>query len=159
MIRINPTLGFTLILLSMMIGAGVVSGSWGYTLGREALRGVTQPETRPGQLGASDGESAPQSGLVLLSEDQLINNARARMEGNTPRAAVTPPSTPAATPTTAIAPSAPEPEGVPNDWSENPPEAPVTAPWEEETADGLDEVTDPAVDNDEEVESLIEPSL
>lgn len=88
MIRINPTLGLTLILLSMMIGAGVVSGSWGYTLGREALRGVTQPETRPGHVGVSDGESAPQSGLAILNEEELINNAKSRMAGNTPTAAV-----------------------------------------------------------------------
>ncbi|HEY9816748.1 MAG TPA: hypothetical protein V6D20_13260 [Candidatus Obscuribacterales bacterium] len=91
MIRINPTLGLTLILLSMMIGAGVVSGSWGYALGREALRGVTQPETRPGQVGTSDGESAPQSGLAILDEEELINNAKNRMAGNTPTAAVTSP--------------------------------------------------------------------
>lgn len=93
MIRVNPTLAFTLILLSTMIGAGVVSGSWGYAFGREALRGITQPETRPGQTADADGESAPRSGLIILNEDELINDARARMAGNTPTAAVTSPTT------------------------------------------------------------------
>lgn len=93
MIRVNPTLAFTLILLSTMIGAGVVSGSWGYILGREALRGITQPETRPGQLADTDGESAPRSGLTILNEDEIINDVRARMAGNTPTAAVNTPTT------------------------------------------------------------------
>jgi hypothetical protein len=93
MIRVNPTLAFTLILLSTMVGAGVVSGSWGYILGREALRGITQPETRPGQVADTDGESAPRSGLTILNEDEIINDVRARMAGNTPTAAVTSPTT------------------------------------------------------------------
>lgn len=164
MIRINPTLGLTLILLSMMIGAGVVSGSWGYTLGREALRGVTQPETRPGQVGASDGESAPQSGLAILNEDELINNAKSRMAGNTPTAAVT---SPAASPVSE--PPASEPSREPVMGAEEPSEDnQITAePFPDEPGDGqaatpVNDLSEPSpAENNwvDEPEVLEEPSF
>jgi len=36
---ISPAVAFTTVLLALMVGAGVVSSSWGYALGRQALTG------------------------------------------------------------------------------------------------------------------------
>lgn len=80
---INPTLALTLILLSLMVGAGVLSGSWGYSLGREALKSVTQPDTRPGNpLVDSEAMPARHEGFTLLKEEEILNNVKARVEGN-----------------------------------------------------------------------------
>ncbi|NJN86705.1 MAG: hypothetical protein HC881_10810 [Leptolyngbyaceae cyanobacterium SL_7_1] len=79
---INPTLALTLILLSLMVGAGVLSGSWGYSLGREALKSVTQPDTRPGNpLVDSEAMPARHEGFTLLKEEEILNNVKARVEG------------------------------------------------------------------------------
>ena len=79
----NPAVAFTLILLSLMIGAGVVSASAGYALGRQALTGVRQPESRP-----SSGNSVArtQSGgqPALLSEEDILQEVNARIQGKIP---------------------------------------------------------------------------
>lgn len=81
---INPTLALTLILLSLMVGAGVLSGSWGYALGREALKGVTQPDTRPGNpLVDSEAMPARHQGFALLKEEEILTDVKARVEGKT----------------------------------------------------------------------------
>ncbi|MGP1384729.1 MAG: hypothetical protein ACTS2F_14285 [Thainema sp.] len=80
--RINSAVVFTFILLSLMIGAGVVSSAWGYRLGREALKGITQPDTRPTNNMArrnSNGEGT----LVFLKESDILAEVQARMEGRT----------------------------------------------------------------------------
>ena len=45
--RLNSTVVLTLVLLVLMVGAGLTSATWGYKLGREALKGITQPDARP----------------------------------------------------------------------------------------------------------------
>ncbi len=80
--KINSAVVFTFILLSLMIGAGVVSSAWGYRLGREALKGITQPDTRPTNNMArrnSTGEGT----LVFLKEGDILAEVQARMEGKT----------------------------------------------------------------------------
>lgn len=80
--RINSAVVFTFILLSLMVGAGVVSSAWGYRLGREALKGITQPDTRPTNNMArrnSTGEGT----LVFLKESDILAEVQARMEGKT----------------------------------------------------------------------------
>jgi hypothetical protein len=82
---VNPAVAFTLILLSLMIGGGIVSASWGYTLGRQALTGVRQPESRP-TSGAplNRTESTGTHGApVLLNEDDIIQEVTSRMQGGT----------------------------------------------------------------------------
>lgn len=80
--KINPAIAFTLILLAMMFGAGIVSSSWGYALGRQALVGVKQPETRPSSPSAASRSSNTQnSDFVLLKEDDILKNVKARIEG------------------------------------------------------------------------------
>ncbi|MBD0269204.1 MAG: hypothetical protein ICV77_13040 [Cyanobacteria bacterium Co-bin8] len=78
----NPAVAFTLILLSLMIGGGVVSASWGYTLGSQALTGVRQPETRPtsgtpvtrGSGAGGDGTAA------FLSEADILQEVKSRIQ-------------------------------------------------------------------------------
>lgn len=77
----NPAVAFTLILLSLMIGGGVVSASWGYTLGRQALTGVRQPESRPtsGTPIARGGGAGAEPGF--LNEADVLQAVKARMQG------------------------------------------------------------------------------
>jgi hypothetical protein len=78
---VNPTVTLTLILLFLMVAAGVVSGSWGYALGREALKGITQPDVRPS---TALGEGSPRHEEVpILSEAAIVADVKARMEGRT----------------------------------------------------------------------------
>jgi hypothetical protein len=81
--KVNSTLAFTLILLSLMIGAGVVSAAWGYALGREALKGVTQPDSRPIHGAEAPGDRPPQRPeLMLLKESDILEGVKARMSGD-----------------------------------------------------------------------------
>jgi hypothetical protein len=81
-VKVNSTLALTLILLSLMIGAGVVSAAWGYALGREALKGVTQPDSRPAHEGTEAQGNAPhRQELVLLKESEIIENVKAQTSG------------------------------------------------------------------------------
>jgi hypothetical protein len=90
--KVNPTLALTLILLSLMIAAGVVSGSWGFAIGREALKGVTQPDSRPRQGGnITQGNTPHRQQLMLLKEEDILKNVKARTSG---RAAADLPSDP-----------------------------------------------------------------
>ncbi len=77
--RINPAVAFTLILLTMMFGAGIVSSSWGYAIGRQALTGVRQPETRPSNAATANRGGDHHTGLTLLDEDKIIDDVKARM--------------------------------------------------------------------------------
>jgi hypothetical protein len=80
-VKVNPTVTLTLILLFLMIGAGITSASWGYKLGREALKGITQPDTRPiNNVTDSQGKPLRREGsLALLKEKDIIANAKARV--------------------------------------------------------------------------------
>ncbi len=79
----NPAVAFTLILLSLMIGSGVVSASWGFTLGRQALTGVRQPESRPTSGAPVSREAGnPVHGVVLLvDEAEVLQQVKARTSG------------------------------------------------------------------------------
>jgi len=78
----NPAIAFTLILLALMFGSGIVSASWGYALGRQALTGVRQPETRPSNVTAANRTSNAQgSDFVLLKEEDILKDVKARIDG------------------------------------------------------------------------------
>ncbi|HSM82993.1 MAG TPA: hypothetical protein VLS96_14985 [Nodosilinea sp.] len=79
----NPAVAFTLILLSLMIGSGVVSASWGFTLGRQALTGVRQPETRPtnGTPVSREAVGSDQGSVMLVNEAEVLQQVKARMSG------------------------------------------------------------------------------
>jgi hypothetical protein len=79
---LNPAVAFTLILLSLMIGGGVVSASWGYTLGRQALTGVRQPETRPTSGTPVSRSSTPggQGTEAFLNEAEILQEVKSRIQ-------------------------------------------------------------------------------
>ncbi|MFH7241334.1 MAG: hypothetical protein ACHWZW_00640 [Spirulina sp.] len=79
----NPAVAFTLILLSLMMGAGVVSASWGFTLGRQALTGIRQPDARPTSgTPISREANANNSGeAVFASEAEILDQVKARING------------------------------------------------------------------------------
>ncbi|MBD2740998.1 hypothetical protein [Coleofasciculus sp. FACHB-1120] len=80
--KLNSTVALTLILLAMMLGAGFVSAMWGFTVGHEALKGVTQPDVRPTNKLAGTKRATPgKEGLAILREADIVASARAQMSG------------------------------------------------------------------------------
>lgn len=81
--RLNSTVVLTLVLLVLMVGAGLTSATWGYKLGREALKGITQPDARPvNNLTDSQGKPVRRDSVTFLKEDQILKDVKARMEGS-----------------------------------------------------------------------------
>ena len=83
--RLDPAVTLIMTLFALMLGATSVSAFWGYTLGRQALSGITQPDIR--RTNQSDVESAshsdaPQARRVLKSEDDILAQVTAKMQGN-----------------------------------------------------------------------------
>ncbi len=81
--KLNSTVALTLILLVSMVVAGLVSASWGSSLGREALKGITQPDTRPANKTGSQAGSSRREELAVLPENDIIANVKVRINGGT----------------------------------------------------------------------------
>ncbi len=82
--RINSTVLLTLILLSMMLGAGSVSAFWGFTIGSSALKGVSAPDGRPDRRFPVTKTGYPQNGGVnFLKEAEILKIVKARVQGKT----------------------------------------------------------------------------
>ena len=80
--KLNSTVALTFILLTLMLGAGCVSALWGFTLGHEALKGVTEPEARPGgKMTGHRGTPLQQRTLAIVKEKTILNSVKARIEG------------------------------------------------------------------------------
>ncbi|MBW4649378.1 MAG: hypothetical protein KME06_11935 [Kastovskya adunca ATA6-11-RM4] len=80
--KLNSTVALTLILLAMMLGAGFVSAMWGFTLGHEALKGVTQPDVRPTKKFAGKQQaSSGKEGVAMLREEDILVNVHAYING------------------------------------------------------------------------------
>ena len=77
--RINPTVALTLILLVLMVGAGVVSAVYGYSLGREALKGVKQPDVRPATVGENAPETTQTKEFEIIPESQILEDVNTQM--------------------------------------------------------------------------------
>ncbi|MEX0270302.1 hypothetical protein AB3R30_14255 [Leptolyngbyaceae cyanobacterium UHCC 1019] len=77
----NSTIGLTLILLASMLIGGVFSGIAGTNLGREALKGITQPDTRPNNLANRKGDLPRKDEVLILPEDKIIANVKTRIGG------------------------------------------------------------------------------
>ncbi len=73
----NSSILLTLSLLTLMFSAGLGSASWGFKLGREALKGITQPDTRPTNnlVGAKDRSNRREE-VVMLKEEKIIINVK-----------------------------------------------------------------------------------
>lgn len=82
--RVNSTIALTLILLTLMVSAGLASAIWGYNLGRESLKGVTQPNTRPiNNANGTQENLARREEIILLKEEDILVNVKAQIEGAT----------------------------------------------------------------------------
>ena len=83
--KLNSTVLLTLILLTLMLGAGSVSAFWGFTLGSAALKGVTAPDTRPTTKYAKKGTTGDQEkeGVVFVKEEEILSIVKSRIEGKT----------------------------------------------------------------------------
>ncbi|MEA5595354.1 hypothetical protein [Rivularia sp. UHCC 0363] len=83
--KLNSTVLLTLILLTLMLGAGSVSAFWGFTLGSAALKGVTAPDARPTTKFARKGTTGGQEkeGVVFVKEEEILKVVKARIEGKT----------------------------------------------------------------------------
>lgn len=80
--KLNSTVALTLLLLILMLGAGYMSALWGFTVGLEALKGVNQPDARPtNKIKLRKHKSQQQNPVVMLKEEDIITNVRARTEG------------------------------------------------------------------------------
>ncbi|HEY9809608.1 MAG TPA: hypothetical protein V6D13_09710 [Halomicronema sp.] len=80
--KLNPTVALTFVLLILMFGAGMVSGNWGYALGREALKGITQPDVRPtNNIGSRKGTPASREEMLILKEADIIKKVNAITSG------------------------------------------------------------------------------
>lgn len=79
--KLNSTVALSLILLTLMAGAGYMSAVWGSTVGSEALKGVTQPDTRPTAKAKFRQATTQQRAVVMLKEEDILKNVRARIEG------------------------------------------------------------------------------
>jgi hypothetical protein len=78
---VNSTVVLTLFLLTVMVGAGVGSAAWGYRTGREALKGITQPDARPvNNVTDAQGKPVRREGLTLLKEEDILQQVKAKME-------------------------------------------------------------------------------
>lgn len=82
----NSTVVLTLILLTLMFGAGVTSSVLGFTTGREALKGTTQPDVRPSNYGGTgkQGTVASKEQVSILKETDILKTVKARIEGRDP---------------------------------------------------------------------------
>lgn len=90
--RINSTVALTFILLTMMFGAGIVTGAWGFAIGREALKGITQPDARPtNKVSKKNGSARATDELVVLPEADIIKTVKARLDGNAKSTSVSTP--------------------------------------------------------------------
>ncbi|NES80314.1 MAG: hypothetical protein F6K10_01935 [Moorea sp. SIO2B7] len=71
--KFNSTVVLTLLLLIMMIAAGSASAWWGFTIGYQALKGVTQPDVNPTKkLAGNKKASGNQKGLTLVKEREVL---------------------------------------------------------------------------------------
>jgi hypothetical protein len=87
--KINTTVLLTLILLTLMLGAGSASGFLGFTLGSMALKGVTTPDGRPVTKFKSSKANNPQEeSVAFLKEEDILKVVKLRINdknrGNKP---------------------------------------------------------------------------
>ena len=87
--KINTTVLLTLILLTLMLGAGSASGFLGFTLGSMALKGVTTPDGRPATKFKSSKANNPQEeSVAFLKEEDILKVVKLRINdknrGNKP---------------------------------------------------------------------------
>ncbi len=79
--KFNPIVALTAFLLLAMVGAGLGSARWGFTIGREALQGVTQPDVRPtDRLADSSAGQRQGQAVPFLNEEQILDRVRTQID-------------------------------------------------------------------------------
>jgi len=83
--KFNSTVALTLVLLVMMLGAGSVSALFGYRMGDEALKGVTQPDVSPSKklAGKQKPKTDPKKLKILLREEEILKKVREHIQRST----------------------------------------------------------------------------
>ncbi len=86
--KLNSTATFTFSLLILMIGAGIFSAMGGFSLGSEALKGVTQPDSRPNKSSSNASASNAnankprgngQAEMPLFKEEDILKAAKEKV--------------------------------------------------------------------------------
>lgn len=96
----NSTVILTVVLLVLMFGAGLFSSSWGYKLGREALKEISQPDMRPSNLTGKKNNGERKESVMMLNEADIVKSVKQRMAGKSDEAVeVASTSVPASQPT------------------------------------------------------------
>ena len=85
--KLNSTATFTFALLVLMVGAGVFSSMGGFSLGSEALKGVTQPDSRPNKSSSSNNSAAKprnsgQAEITLMKEEDILKTAKEKVNSS-----------------------------------------------------------------------------
>lgn len=75
--KINSTVLLTIILLTLMLGAGSASGFLGFQLGSLALKGVTTPDGRPNPK--QNNNNNKQAVPTFLKEEDILKSVKSRM--------------------------------------------------------------------------------
>jgi len=78
--KLNITAVLTISLLALMLAGGFVSGIWGFALGREALKGVSQPDARPTAKKNQKESQIVSKPLVFLKEADIIKTVKVKMQ-------------------------------------------------------------------------------
>lgn len=80
--KFNSTVVYTFVLLFLMVGAGVASAVSGFSMGREALKGITQPDSRPSKGKANRTGVVAKEDLQLLKEEDIIKSMKERIDSS-----------------------------------------------------------------------------
>ena len=85
--KLNSTATFTFVLLFLMVSAGVVSSTGGFSVGTEALKGVRQPDSRPNKASIGSGENpqkrtSGQAEITLLKEEDILKAAKEKVNSS-----------------------------------------------------------------------------
>jgi hypothetical protein len=64
-----------------MFGSGLFSSSWGYKLGREALKEISQPDMRPSNLTGKKNNGERRESVQMLNEADIVKSVKQRMAG------------------------------------------------------------------------------
>jgi len=79
--RFNLTVILTFLLLAVMGGAGFASANWGFRVGDQALKGISNPDSRPTKKNATGGRTpAGGEGLMFLREEDILAKVKADVE-------------------------------------------------------------------------------
>lgn len=79
--RVNLTVVLTLLLLTVMGGAGFASATWGFKVGDQALKGISTPDARPTKKPVTAGRTpAGGEGLMFLREEDILAKVKADVE-------------------------------------------------------------------------------